>query len=430
MCNKINLGLSKIFIRFAKKSIMKPTFVYLAGSIIFFQVAAYSCKKLLPKPPGEKEVLAKPVKGLTPSQLALHLEGDRQFAGIFGEAEGLGPVFNNSSCQNCHAGDGKGNPNHNLTRFGKYEQDGATWNPMFSEGGPQLQHRAVNNYQPEVLPAGVASSEFLAPNASGMGFLEAVEDQFILDMAAQQALEGIVSGVPQYIDAPDFFQPEYHHKIKNGKYIGRFGRKGSAVNLLQQTVAAYKNDMGITSDFDMEDPVNYAVSSLAADKVPDPEISSDVVKAVAFYLKTLQAPPRRSQDDEDVIAGEVIFRQIGCNKCHIETLKTGKSNITALNEVEFHPYTDLLLHDMGPELDDGYTENEARTSEWRTSPLWGLGLQFQSQGGRIFLLHDGRAVSYEEAILLHGGEADLCRTQYKTLGEPEKEKLTKFLNSL
>lgn len=409
---------------------MKTIFIRIICFSFFLQVIAVSCKKLLPKPPEEQEALAGPVKGLTSSQLALHLEGDKQFAKIFSEAEGLGPVFNNTSCQNCHAGDGKGNPNHNLTRFGKYEPDGITWNPMLAEGGPQLQHRAISNYQPEILPAGAASSGFLAPNASGMGFLEAVEDQYLLDIAEKQASEGIVSGVPQYIKAPDFFQPEYHHKVKNGKYIGRFGRKGSAVSLLQQTVGAYKNDMGITSDFDMEDPVNFAVSSLAGDNVSNPEISAEVVKAVTFYLETLKAPPRRDKDDEEVREGENIFRNIGCNKCHIETLKTGKSNIAALNEAEFHPYTDLLLHDMGPELDDGYTENQAGTSEWRTSPLWGLGLQFQSQGGRIFLLHDGRASSYDEAILLHGGEGDFSRALYKMLNESDKEKLVKFLNSL
>ncbi len=397
--------------------------------LLFTVIIVYSCKKLLPKPIESENTLAQPVDGLTQSQLKLHLEGDRQFAKIFGESDGLGPIFIHNSCANCHVDDGKGNPNHNLTRFGKYESDGS-WNPMIMQGGPQLQHRAISNYQPEVLPAGVKSSQFTAPNASGMGFLQAVEDQYLLNIAAQQAAEGIVSGVPQYVTPADFFQPSYHHKSNNGKYIGRFGRKASAINLLQQTVGAYKNDMGITSDFDMEDPVNFSISSNATDNVPNPEVNADVVKSVAFYLETLAAPKRRNKENEDVKKGELIFKNIGCEKCHRETLHSGKSNISALNEVDFHPYTDLLLHDMGSDLDDGYTENEAKTSEWRTSPLWGLGLQFQSQGGRIFLLHDGRATTYDAAIQLHGGEATFTSDKYKLLNETEKEQLVKFLNSL
>lgn len=399
-------------------------------SLAWMLLLIFSCKKITTVKPPDEEVLARPLHGLTSAQLALHLEGDAQFGKIFSETEGLGPVFIHNSCQGCHVGDGKGNPNHNLTRFGKYESDGLIWNPMISEGGPQLQHRAIANYQPEILPDGVAKSLFIAPNASGMGYLEAVEDQLLLEIAEKQAAEGIVSGVPQLVDPPEFFNPKYHHKNINGKYIGRFGRKASALGLLQQTVAAYKNDMGITSDFDLEDPVNSSLSPMAGDAVSDPEISSGVVKSVSFYLETLQAPQRRNKDNEEVISGEQIFRVSGCNYCHLETLKTGKSNITALNLVEFHPYTDLLLHDMGQELDDGYTENAAKTYEWRTAPLWGLGLQSQSQGGKIFLMHDGRAQSYDQAIQYHGGEADFSRKYYNTLSEKEKSQLALFLNSL
>ena len=149
-----------------------------------------------------------------------------------------------------------------------------------------------------------------------------------------------------------------------------------------------------------------------------------------FYLQTLEAPRRRNEGDMDVIKGEIIFDQIGCESCHKSKLTTGISEIEALDEVDFYPYTDMLMHDMGAELDDYYTEGTVQTYEWRTMPLWGLGLQTQSQGGLMFLLHDGRANSYEEAIYYHGGEAAVSRDNYNLLSQEDKDRLEKFLNSL
>lgn len=122
--------------------------------------------------------------------------------------------------------------------------------------------------------------------------------------------------------------------------------------------------------------------------------------------------------------------QAGCESCHKQTLQTGFSNIAPLSNKTFHPYTDLLLHDMGPGLDDGYTEGSATKSEWRTPPLWGLGLSPNSQGGQYFLLHDGRAKSIEEAILLHGGEATTSKNKFSLLSSADKQALLKFLESL
>jgi CxxC motif-containing protein (DUF1111 family) len=128
--------------------------------------------------------------------------------------------------------------------------------------------------------------------------------------------------------------------------------------------------------------------------------------------------------------GKGIFIQTGCESCHKQTLKTDFSTIAPLSNKTFHPYTDLLLHDMGPDLDDGYTEGSAKTAEWRTPPLWGLGLSPNSQGGKYFLLHDGRAKSIEEAILLHGGEAQHSKNKFIQLTAQEKNNLLKFLASL
>ena len=116
--------------------------------------------------------------------------------------------------------------------------------------------------------------------------------------------------------------------------------------------------------------------------MPDPEVGSSTVSAVVFYLKTLKPPPRRNPQDPDVLAGEAHFAAVGCAGCHVPTLRTGASPLAPLHQADFHPYTDLLLHDMGPELDDGYTEGIALTSEWRTAPLWGVGLASAAQGGR------------------------------------------------
>ena len=180
--------------------------------------------------------------------------------------------------------------------------------------------------------------------------------------------------------------------------------------------------MGITSLFEPIDPY----SGLEV----DPEVSTQTVHDVVFYLKTLKAPIRRNEDDPDVMAGEQIFSQIQCASCHTPTLQTGFSPIDVLANKEFHPYTDMLLHDMGAGLDDGYTEGYALTSEWRTPPLWGLGLSKDAQGGIYFLLHDGRAMSIEDAILQHGGEAQQSQTNYSQLSNIEKEQLIKFLESL
>jgi CxxC motif-containing protein (DUF1111 family) len=180
--------------------------------------------------------------------------------------------------------------------------------------------------------------------------------------------------------------------------------------------------MGITSVFQPKDV--YSLQDI------DPEVSTQTVNDVVFYLQTLKAPIQRIQSNPEVIAGKQIFINIGCENCHKQTLKTGFSPIEALSNKEFHPYTDLLLHDMGSALDDGYTEGNAKTYEWRTPPLWGLGLSPKSQGGTYYLMHDGRATSIEGAILLHGGEAAKSKTNFQNLSQADKNALLKFLQSL
>ena len=144
----------------------------------------------------------------------------------------------------------------------------------------------------------------------------------------------------------------------------------------------------------------------------------------------MKEPQRRKTDNADVMAGEQIFNSINCVGCHISQMTTGNSDIAVLANRSFAPYTDLLLHDMGSGLDDNYTEGVAETSEWRTPPLWGLGLSKDSQGGAYFLLHDGRASSIEEAIIMHGGEAESSKLGFLALSEGEKKQIIQFLESL
>lgn len=392
--------------------------------------AIAACDSLLPATPEPEEVLAEPVEDLTPEQLALHIVGDEEFARVFSAADGLGPVFVAASCEGCHIGDGKGHPLTTLTRFGRYENN--VWDPMIDEGGPQLQQRAVAGFVPEVIPAhatGVAA--FMPPAVTGLGYLEVVPDAALLALADPNDEDGDgISGVPQLVAAPDYFEPQPHHIPQNGLYIGRFGKKAGAIDLLQQVVNAYKNDMGITSDFDPIDLFNPQVGRNTVDNVPDPEVPASTVHNVVFYVQTLKIPPRRDADNPDALAGEETFLRIGCGGCHTPTLTTGFSPIAALSEQEIHPYTDLLLHDMGPELDDGYIDGGESSAEWRTAPLWGIGLVRDSQGGSAFYLHDGRATTLEEAIGFHGGEAANSRAAFEALSAAEQRQLITFLESL
>ena len=415
---------------YLQKSIFKLIFILVSGFII--SIIIISCDEFMPTAPESSEILNEPIEGLTPSQLAAHLHGDEQFGKIFGVEDGLGPIFVNTSCENCHIADGKGHPFIQLTRFGKMKPDG-TFDPMKEYGGPQLQQRSRSGYPPEEIHSEATGiSVFMPPAVTGLGLIEAVTDAAVLTLADPDDLNGDgISGVPNYVHPPDYFQPKPgFHIPNNGKYIGRFGRKAGAIIILQQVAQAYLQDVGITSDFLMEDLYNYMIGPGTGDEVPDPELSASVVKSVEFYIRTLKPPPRRNENDADILAGELIFDQLNCTSCHIPNLVTGPSDIEALSQKEFHPYTDLLLHDMGPELDDYYTEGSAKTSEWRTTPLWGLGLGGNSQGGSSFFLHDGRAKTIEEAISFHGGEASQSRSDFYNLSGSNREKLKKFLESL
>lgn len=411
-------------------------------AVLYLALPLAACNTLGPSAPPEAEVLAGPLGGLSGPQLRQHILGDEEFGRIFGVADGLGPVFVAESCERCHVGDGKGHPVFNLTRFGRMTLSG--FDPMRPHGGPQIQNRAIPGHVPETVPSeATGAAVFMAPAVTGLGFLEAVEDATLLALEDPEDLDGDgISGRVQLVDETDVVSEIVSlesvldgttgasRQRVGGRFIGRFGKKASAISLLHQTVTAYREDMGVTSDLLPTDPVNMSIGGFATDNVADPEVSSAAVQAVVFYLRTLKEPPRRNAAEPDVVEGGRIFEEIGCARCHVPSLATGPSTIRTLDRVTFHPYTDLLLHDMGPELDDGYTEGRALTSEWRTAPLWGIGLAQESQGGETFFLHDGRARSLREAIELHGGEGAASRSAFRALAASLQDRVLAFLRSL
>jgi CxxC motif-containing protein (DUF1111 family) len=380
-----------------------------------------ACESFEPAARAGNQLLDGPTEGLTSAELIQFSRGDAAFNNhIFTPQTGLGPLFVATSCGGCHPGDGKGHPFTTLTRFG---QTDGTGNHYTNVGGPQLQNHAIPGYQPETLPEGVGFSKITPPANTGLGFLDAVSDEDILAWSDPDDIDGDgISGIPNWVAMKQYVNARPGAFEANGKYIGRFGKKGAAYNLHQQTAQAYNEDIGICSSYERHD----TYSGLEM----DPEITDQTLQDVVFYLKALKAPIPRNTENADVIAGKKIFTDIGCAKCHRPEMKTGNASISALANKTIHPYTDLLLHDMGPDLDDGYTEGSATTAEWRTPALWGLGLAKRSQGGRYYLMHDGRAGSIEAAILMHGGEGVASQASFKSLSDDEKNKLILFLESL
>ena len=242
-------------------------------SVVYFLA---SCEKLVPSGLEDDEILDGTVDGLTHAQTLRFLKGDAAFnTEIFTSATGLGPTFVATSCGSCHAGDGKGHPFTTLTRFG---QTDSTGNTFMQYGGPQLQNRALPGYEPEQIPDGATFAKFSPPANTGLGFLELVSDADILAMAdPDDADKDGISGVPNWKILPSYL-PVFTNAIsQRGKYIHRFGKKAAAYTLLQQTVNAYNQDIGITSVFEPND----VFSGLET----DPEITTQTINDVVFYLQ-------------------------------------------------------------------------------------------------------------------------------------------------
>jgi CxxC motif-containing protein (DUF1111 family) len=393
-------------------------------ALLFVALWGGACAELFTELPEVGGDLESPLGGLTREQLALFVQGDAAFERAFTVAEGLGPIFNERSCAACHPGDGRGTPREALIRFSR----GA--DPVLAEGGPQLQTRAIPGVLPEVLPDGVDVSVRLPPPVFGMGLIESIPVEAILALADPDDADGDgISGRPNWVEAAPYASDAYPGG-GSGLQLGRYGRKASVSTLLEQVATAYHQDMGLTSDF-LPEEIGHPQSGFPTlgDTVPDPEVSAAEVHLAVAYVRLL-APPARGPLTAPVLRGEVVFESLGCAACHVPSLTTGPSPIAPLDRVAVPLYSDLLLHDLGPGLADGRPDGDANGSEWRTAPLWGLRLVPEFLGGREFYLHDGRALTLDEAILWHGGEAQAARDRYEALSVGDRADLLAFLRSL
>jgi CxxC motif-containing protein (DUF1111 family) len=395
----------------------------------------------------------------------VHETGDIGFEATFVSGSdpqhgGLGPVYNNVSCGSCHIADGRGKAPEDggslaslLIRI-SIPGAGHHGEPLGVPGyGGQFQPRAIfgvakegdvsytyqylhggfadgETYelrQPEItlsntyttLPGNVMLSPRIASPVFGLGLLEAITDGDLLAKEdVNDANNDGISGKANRV-----------WEVQKSRYsIGRFGWKAGQPSVIQQSAGAYVEDMGITNSiFSIESVYGQVQESAANSHI---ELSDSMLHAVSFYVQTLAVPARRDVEKEEVKAGKALFTKIGCASCHIPMQRTGVNVVfpELSNQVIF-PYTDLLLHDMGEELADNRPEFDANGKEWRTPPLWGIGLTGIVNGHTNFL-HDGRARNMTEAILWHGGEGAASREAFKNLPSTDRTKLLAFLKSL
>src|SRR5688572_667203 len=395
------------------------------GIALLTLTAALACDQLTTVAPPDGDVFDAPIDGLSDAEMAAFARGDAEFERQFSPNTGLGPIFNDVSCATCHSGDGRGQLRNSLTRIG--DQANGFLNDL---GGPQIQDKAISGAQAERLPDGVPFSVRLPPPVFGVGMIEAIPEAAIVANADPNDVDGDgISGRPNFVPAAAFV-PETEPASGAGLRLGRFGRKAQNAVLLQQVVEAYLQDIGITSPFlplENRNPLA-PVPIEAVDRVPDPEVLESTVQAVTHYIRAL-APPEPGADTERRVEGRALFTQIQCARCHVPSFQTGPSPIPALAGRTVTLYSDLLLHDMGDALADNRPDGQATGREWRTPPLWGLRLMRRFLDGEALLLHDGRARTVEEAILLHGGEALFSRNAFAQLTAAQKAALLDFVES-
>lgn len=398
-----------------------------------------------------------PAPNLVGVNLEMHLAGDAEFENTFVTSgsptnPGLGPLFNNSNCVACHPRDGRpafptnlkapsgllyrisvGNSTSQgplpVPGYGTQAQNQAVigfqpemeytvqWSPVeerFADGTVVVLRKPVFSYRNEYAPIQqIEISPRIAPPVFGLGLLEAIPEAAILSRVDESDSDGDgISGKANYVVNPESGNLE----------LGRFGWKANTSTLRVQTATAYHEDMGVTNElFTKDSPLDGFAD--------DPEISPLVLKQVTLYSQTLGVPAARNLTDPKVQRGATLFNQLQCAACHTPKQETKTASISALANQTIWPYTDLLVHDMGPGLADGRADFLADGQEWKTRPLWGIGLTKVVNGHTNFL-HDGRARNITEAILWHGGEGRLAKENFKKLSKTERDELLAFVNSL
>ncbi len=380
--------------------------------------------------------------------------------------DGLGPFFNRVSCSGCHTKDGRGRPplspdekmDSMIIRLSVPEAgnpNGAAPHPVY---GDQLSEDAILGVAPEgktkvtTLPItgkygdgepyellqphyeitalaygelgkGIMLSPRVAPQMIGLGLLEAVPAEALLANADPDDKDGNgISGRANEVMDP----------LTNTLQIGRFGWKANQPNLDAQNGGAAGGDIGITNPLHNIENCSAAQAECLAAPIGGNEIdmSDKFFEKLNLYTRLLAVPAQRNPTDPVVLKGQKLFTSFGCSSCHNPTLATGaKAALPELENQIFHPFTDLLLHDMGKDLADNRPDNLATGSEWRTPPLWGIGL-IQTVNGHNRLLHDGRARGPAESVLWHGGEAEAAKDGFKNAPKSDRDALVAFLNSL
>ena len=416
-----------------------------------------------------REAFAAPIPSLNLSKMRLFTGGRHLFRRSWTAApssvkslDGLGPVFNRVSCSGCHVKDGRGKPPEEgsnkfrsmviklgLIKNNKLEPDpnyGFQLNDKSILGVP-YEGKALINYEkktiffndgsyihlstPNYYFSSLSFGPFhkdtkysgrVAPAVFGLGLIEAIKEEDILKKSDPNDIDNDgVSGRPHYI----------LDIISNSKKIGKFGWKATRASLLHHIAGAASQDMGLTSNiFPKQNCIKTQIKCIAQISGGSPEMSDEQINRLLIYMQTLAPPRQRKLKNKVVSNGNDLFNKIGCDKCHTPSYKTGShEKHSELSNKIIKPYSDFLLHDMGPSLDDSLIEGQALSSEWKTPPLWGIGL-IKKVNKHTRFLHDGRAKSIEEAIIWHGGEAEEIKNNYLNLNKEERNHILKFLNSL
>ncbi len=368
-----------------------------------------------PPPPD----FGQPLRGLTDEQEERFEAGLDEFSEVETAEEGLGPVFNDVSCGTCHNVPAIGGGSEILeTRFGRTGDDGL-FDSMNEYGGSLIQKNGIGlagecEYLSEIVPPGATIvAERRSTPLFGLGLVDATPDATFWAIAAEEVyhpdgIAGIVSVVTNLSTGQDA--------------VGKFGWKGQVPNLFQFAGDAYLNEMGVTSpQFPDENCPNGDCDGLSCNPLPGMNDDGSGVVGFADFM-TFLAPPPRGNVNLQAAAGELVFRGIGCAGCHRPTIRSGSNPVAALHRVTYHPFSDFLLHDMGA-LGDGITQDHATGKLMRTAPLWGLRKVTR-------FLHDGRATTYEQAVLAHDGQGKKSKDRFAGLPGWKKQLVYTFLNSL
>lgn len=419
-----------------------------------------------------KSLLLKPIDNLNDEEYDKFILGRSFFTIPWVESpsattarDGLGPLFNANTCISCHPANGRGtlfnkdglesrsliarlsvktddskehkellkykgfvpeevyggqlsiNAIHGVDFEGKVKIDFKEIEVILPDGEKQIllkPNYSLENLNYGALKEGTIISYRIAPTLNGMGLIELISNEDILKNVDEHDINNDgISGRANYV---------YSHLTKKEE-LGKYTHKASVAFLKEQIAGAAFNDMGLTTSiFSSENCTSFQKECNDAPKARDAiDLPDDRLDAITYYLKHIKSyTPQITKEYKE---GLEIFEQISCSKCHISSFDTKKG-------FKVYPYSDFLLHDMGDELSDGKVEFKANANEWRTAPLWGLALHEKINGEKPRLLHDGRARSFQEAILWHGGEASRAKENYMNLPKEKREKLLKFLEEL